>query len=144
MAGGSYADRITGEKIALLALWTLLAGSLLMWFSASLPLSIAAALLMAVGMGVNNAAVFKMARQYVREAVGGASGLIGGLGAFGGFVLPPAMGLVAERSGSARYANGFLLLAVLAAIGLLIAAALKAGISVTAAAAAPERKIRVA
>jgi NNP family nitrate/nitrite transporter-like MFS transporter len=142
--GGSWADRLTGERTALLALCVLLAGSLLMSFSASFGLSVAAELLMAIGMGVNNAAVFKMAPQYVPEAVGGASGWIGGLGAFGGFVLPPAMGFIAETRGPSGYTSGFLLFAAMAVICLLIGAALEATAPAGAIAELGERKVRVA
>lgn len=126
VAGGSFADRISGELTAIASLCVLLVGSLMMSFSASFPVSFAAALLMATGMGVNNAAVFKMVPTYVPEAVGGASGWVGGLGAFGGFVLPPTMGWFVELWGPAGYARGFIVFAALAAIGLVLASGLKA------------------
>lgn len=144
VAGGSCADRFDGERTALLALCALLAGSLLMSFSASLRLSVAAELLMAIGMGVNNAAVFKMVPKYVPEAVGGASGWVGGLGAAGGFVLPPAMGLIAELRGPEGYASSFLLFTALALIGLSLAAALKASAFGGANIEVGEKKVRVA
>ena len=50
-------------------------------------------------MGLGNAAVFKMVPKYVPHAVGGASGLVGGLGALGGFVIPPVLGLFAGALG---------------------------------------------
>ena len=53
-------------------------------------------------MGLANAAVFKMVPKYVPHAVGGASGLVGGLGALGGFVIPPVLGLFAGALGDAR------------------------------------------
>jgi NNP family nitrate/nitrite transporter-like MFS transporter len=68
-------------------------------------------------MGVNNAAVFKMVPDLVPEAIGGASGWVGGLGAFGGFAIPPVMGKFVEVEGRAGYAHGFsvfILLALLA------------------------------
>jgi MFS transporter, NNP family, nitrate/nitrite transporter len=144
VAGGPCADRLGGERTALLALFALLVGSLLMSFSASFRLSVAAELLMAIGMGVNNAAVFKMVPTYLPEAVGGASGWVGGLGAFGGFVLPPTMGLVVELRGPAGYESSFLLFAALAVICLLLAAALKAGAPARASAEIEEKKLRVA
>ena len=129
VAGGFSADRLDGERTALLALFAMLIGSVLMSFSASFRLSVAGELLMAIGMGVNNAAVFKMVPTYLPEAVGGASGWVGGLGAFGGFVLPPTMGFIVELRGSAGYASSFLLFASLAWICLLLAAALKVSVS---------------
>jgi NNP family nitrate/nitrite transporter-like MFS transporter len=144
VAGGFCADRLDGERTALLALFAMLIGSVLMSFSASFRLSVAAELLMAIGMGINNAAVFKMVPTYLPEAVGGASGWVGGLGAFGGFVLPPTMGFIVELRGSAGYASSFLLFASLAVICLLLAAALKASVSVRASAELEEQKVRVA
>lgn len=144
VVGGSCADRFDGERTALLALCALLVGSLLMSFSASLRLSVAAELLMAIGMGVNNAAVFKMVPKYVPEAVGGASGWVGGLGAAGGFVLPPTMGFIAEMRGPKGYANSFLLFTALAVIGLFLAAALKASAFGGANIEIEEKKVRVA
>ena len=48
---------------------------------------------LAVGMGVNNAATFKILPQVIPSAMGGASGWIGGLGALGGFLFPIVQGL---------------------------------------------------
>ncbi len=129
VVGGSWSDRLGGERTAVLALCALLAGALVMSLSASLGFSVAAELLIAIGMGVNNAAVFKMVAKYVPEAVGGASGWVGGLGAFGGFVVPPAMGLFVQLQGPAGYARGFIVFAALALAGLLLAAMLKASIN---------------
>jgi NNP family nitrate/nitrite transporter-like MFS transporter len=85
--GGSLSDRIGGENTALLSLTTMLTGALLMTLSQSYGLSILGSVLMALGMGVNNAAVFKLVPQEVPQAVGGAAGWVGGLGAFGGFAI---------------------------------------------------------
>jgi hypothetical protein len=38
----------------------------------------------------------------------GGAGCVGGLGAFGGFLLPPVMGLFVQRAGDSGYARGFL------------------------------------
>jgi NNP family nitrate/nitrite transporter-like MFS transporter len=117
IAGGKLSDRIGGENTSLLALAVLLAGAVLMTFSHAWGLSIMAEILLGLGMGVGNAAVFKLVSQAVPEAIGGASGWVGGLGAFGGFVFPPALGLVVRLQGEAGYATGFALF-----IGLAIAA----------------------
>ncbi len=76
-----------------------------------------AEILLGLGMGVGNAAVFKLVSQAVPEAVGGASGWVGGLGAFGGFVFPPILGAFVRWLGEPGYAAGFVLF-----IGLAIAA----------------------
>jgi NNP family nitrate/nitrite transporter-like MFS transporter len=87
----------------------------------SIGLSTAAELLMGAGMGASNAAVFKLVPAYVPDAVGGASGWVGGVGAFGGFIIPPVLGLFVELLGTASYACGFLLFAAFAGLGILIA-----------------------
>jgi NNP family nitrate/nitrite transporter-like MFS transporter len=122
--GGKLADRLGGENTTVLALLFIFAGALLLSFSRSLGLSLAAELLLAAGMGVGNGAVFKLVPQAAPGAVGGVSGWVGGLGAFGGFVIPPVMGAVA-RSGQAGYAGGFGLFAVLALVSLFFTYLLK-------------------
>lgn len=123
--GGSISDRLGGERTALLALSAMLAGAVLMTISGIYVLSILGAVLMAVGMGMANAAVFKLMPQYVPEAVGGAAGWIGGLGAFGGFAIPPILGAFVRLQGVGGYAFGFVTFVVLAVISLLMAYVLK-------------------
>jgi NNP family nitrate/nitrite transporter-like MFS transporter len=119
--GGRLADRLAGENTALLALLFVLSGALLMVFSRTFGLSLAAELLLAVGMGVGNAAVFKMVPQAVPQAVGGASGWVGGLGAFGGFVIPPLLGLIVRGAGANGYASGFWVFVALSLVSLGLA-----------------------
>jgi NNP family nitrate/nitrite transporter-like MFS transporter len=80
---------------------------------------------MAIGMGVGNAAVFKLVPQYVPQAVGGAAGWVGGLGAFGGFAIPPLLGAFVRALGKTGYARGFLVFVALAGLALLMAWVLK-------------------
>lgn len=106
--GGYAADRIGGEKITLLSFSIVAAGALLMTLSdRSIVGAVIGVLLLALGMGFANAAVFKLVPKYSPAAVGGAAGIVGGLGAFGGFVLPPVMGVFVTLNGSAGYAQGF-------------------------------------
>ena len=90
---------------------------------------ISAVILLACGMGVNNAAVFKLVPHYVPKAIGGAAGWIGGIGAFGGFAIPPIMGAIANSTGNIGYARGFVIFTLLAVFNLFIIYALlkKAG-----------------
>lgn len=125
VAGGSISDRIGGENTALLSLSTMLAGALLMTVSHNFDLSVAGEILMAIGMGVGNAAVFKLVPQEIPQAVGGAAGWVGGLGAFGGFVIPPIMGAFVRNQGDAGYATGFLVFIVLALLSMMLAYILK-------------------
>jgi len=113
VVGGKIADRLGGERTILLALVVTLIGLLMMVISASVGLSLTAVIVLAVGMGVSNAAVFKLVPQEVPRAVGGASGWVGGLGAFGGFTLPPLLGAIVAGQGQPGYANGFLLFVLL-------------------------------
>jgi NNP family nitrate/nitrite transporter-like MFS transporter len=120
VAGGSIADKFGGEKVSLLAMTAILIAVAALSFANSVPFSVAAVLLLATGMGIANAAIFKLVPVYVPEAVGGAAGWIGGLGAFGGFALPPVMGAIAGKYGEIGYARGFLVFFALAGLDLLI------------------------
>jgi NNP family nitrate/nitrite transporter-like MFS transporter len=122
VAGGRAADIFTGEKVALFSFLAVIAGSILMVLvEKSFALALLGQMIMALGMGFANAAVFKLVPHYTPAAVGGASGIVGGLGAFGGFVIPPAMGLFVAVSPVAGYSKGFAVFTTLTivALGLL-------------------------
>ncbi|MEE8449435.1 MAG: MFS transporter [Thermodesulfobacteriota bacterium] len=123
--GGSISDKIGGENSALLGLLTLLVGGIIMTSTHSFGLALGAEILMAIGMGLSNAAVFKLVPQEVPEAVGGAAGWVGGLGAFGGFVIPPIMGAFVRWQGDPGYALGFVVFIALALVSLALAFVLK-------------------
>lgn len=123
--GGSVSDRVGGERTAIFALTGLLVGAIVMTLAQVMALSVVAVLILAVGMGVNNAAVFKLVPQEVPEAVGGAAGWVGGLGAFGGFVIPPVMALFVRGDDTSGYATGFVVFIALAAVSLAIAFVLR-------------------
>ncbi len=116
--GGSWSDRYGGERTSVAALAVLLMGAVLTTLTTRFSLALLGTLLMGMGMGVNNAAVFKMVPHYVRKAIGGASGWVGGLGAFGGFAIPPAMALFVQLRGDEGYATGFVVFVGLAAISV--------------------------
>lgn len=125
VAGGSVSDRLGGENTALLALCTMLVGGVMMTTSHNFGFSVFGEILMALGMGVGNAAVFKLVPQNVPKAVGGAAGWVGGLGAFGGFAIPPVMGAFVHSDGAAGYALGFMVFIGLALLSLTMAYTLK-------------------
>lgn len=125
-ASGGLSDRMGGESTSLLALLVMIVGAFLMTISHTPGLSVAGEIFLALGMGVNNAAVFKLVPFYVPEAVGGAAGWVGGLGAFGGFAIPPIMGAFVRSLGTAGYATGFVTFAVLAFLSVVLVAVLKA------------------
>lgn len=118
--GGVISDRLEegGENTAILALLILLVGSIVMMVSDRFELAVPGILLMAFGMGITNAAVFKIVPQAVPKAVGGAAGWVGGLGAFGGFVIPPAMAFAVRDLGDPGYAVGFVIFVFLALFSL--------------------------
>jgi len=118
ITGGKLSDKFGGEKVASYGLIILFGGAIIITFSETLLLSLLAALIMAIGMGITNAAVFKLVPEYVPNAIGGAAGWVGGLGAFGGFVIPPLMGYIAGQVGSIGYARGFLIFIIISIICL--------------------------
>jgi NNP family nitrate/nitrite transporter-like MFS transporter len=121
VCGGLVSDRVGGEKTVLVSFMITALASLLMLVSESMSLAITAELLLALGMGFANAAVFKLVPKYTPHTVGGSAGIVGGLGAFGGFVIPPVMGLCVTWFGSRGYSLGFSLFLGLAlcSIGLV-------------------------
>lgn len=121
--GGAVSDSVGGEITALVSYTVVLVGATILVFADLFVVSLVATILVAAGMGVANAAVFGMVPEYIPDAVGSASGLVGGLGAFGGFVVPPMLGILVDLFGPAGYSYGFgiyIALAVLA-IGVTLA-----------------------
>lgn len=117
---GRAADTLGGERVALIAMSTILVTAGLLSFASNYMASIIIVIILALGMGTANGAIFKLVPVYVPKAVGGAAGWIGGLGAFGGFAIPPVMGAIAGKYGVTGYARGFIVFVVLALIDLLI------------------------
>lgn len=118
--GGGWVDHLGGERVAVASLVLLLFGALVMTFANAFAIAVFGEALIAIGMGVNNAAVFGMLPKYVPKAVGGASGLIGGLGALGGFAVPPLLGQFVGWFGADGYAWGFAIYAVLALFSIAL------------------------
>lgn len=123
--GGRIADSLGGERTTILSLSVMLLGAVGMTISQSFALSLIAVIIMAVGMGIGNAAVFKLVPQYVTQAVGGASGWVGGLGAFGGFTIPPILGAIVAAQGKSGYSAGFALFVGLGLLALVLAFVLR-------------------
>jgi len=123
IAGGSISDRLGGERTAMGALLVMAVGALMMILTRSahgVAFALAAELVMAVGMGITNAAVFKLVPKVVPNAVGGASGWVGGLGAFGGFAIPPVLSLFVSAEKVRGYADGFVVFLALALISFVL------------------------
>ena len=102
-------------------------GALIIALTTSYSMHITGLICMTIGMGVVNAAVFKVLPQYIPNAVGGAAGWIGGLGALGGFVLPNALSsfLSAGGQGDPGYPQGFWIYVGLSIASVLLVSLLK-------------------
>ena len=118
--GGVISERFGGERVALAAFTAVLIGALLLTLVTQFGINLLGEVVIALGMGIGNAAVFKMVPKYVPDAVGGASGWVGGLGALGGFVIPPILGLFVDVLGPVGYARGFFVYAVLGAAAMAL------------------------
>jgi MFS transporter, NNP family, nitrate/nitrite transporter len=127
VVGGVLSDQLQegGENTAILALLIALVGALVMTSSHQFELSVPGEILLAFGMGLCNAAVFKIVPQAVPQAVGATAGWVGGLGAFGGFAIPPVMALAVHNLGTAGYAIGFVTFVFLSLFSLSMAWILK-------------------
>jgi len=117
---GTWSDRLGGEKIAFASYSLLLVGAAMMTLSQSFGISVAGEVITAAGMGMANAAVFKLVPYYVPDAVGGTAGWVGGLGALGGFIVPPVLGRIAQSMGPIGYSRGYIVYVVLAIASLLL------------------------
>ena len=119
--GGMLSDRISIRYALTGNFVVIILGALLVAFSGSFAVAVIATVMIAAGMGLQNAIVFKLVAFYVPRAVGGASGWVGGLGALSGFILPPIMGAIAGAAGGdLAYARGFLVIAGLAIAGIAV------------------------
>ena len=118
--GGQLSDHFGGLQVSIFAIALLGVVALILSFVTNWIPALLCTLAIALAFGLNNAAIMKLVPVYVSKSVGGASGWVGGLGAFGGFVLPPLMGRIADAMGWIGYARGFLTFAILSAIVLLV------------------------
>jgi NNP family nitrate/nitrite transporter-like MFS transporter len=134
IAGGVMSDRLYegGANTSILALLVMLSGAILMTVATDFELAVPGQLLLAIGMGLCNAAVFKMVAQAVPHAIGGASGWVGGLGALGGFVIPPILAFAVGQIGPRGYGIGFIVFVFLALVSLAMTWVLKYGAPRTA------------
>lgn len=123
--GGSVADRAGGERTSITSLLVVFLASALLVFTRNSTLELAAIIFLAAGMGINNAAVFKLVPQCVPSAIGGAAGWIGGIGAFGGFVIPPVMGAMVNIFGNSGYSAGFGIFIVLSLLSLVVVSGMR-------------------
>lgn len=123
--GGSLSDRFDGEDVAMVSFTIMVVGAGIVTFSETFVPSFVGMMVVGTGMGVVNAAVFELVPKYVPEAVGGASGWIGGIGGAGTLTVLPILGVFVDVYGEIGYARGFVVIASLSAICVAISIALK-------------------
>ncbi len=125
--GGKISDKFSAYSIVVISLLLMLIGTFGMAMSHEMVIDIVALVLMAIGMGIANAAVFKLVPQEIPDAIGGATGWIGGLGAIGGFIIINIMTLFVKTNEvrDAGYAYGFSVFGVLILFSLIAVAILK-------------------
>jgi NNP family nitrate/nitrite transporter-like MFS transporter len=103
--GGFIADRLGGIRVlsVLYPLIAVLVGvtALLLPFA----ITLAAVLAAMACLGMGNGVIFQVVPQRFRREIGAVSGLIGAAGGLGGFLLPSALGLFRDLTGT--YATGF-------------------------------------
>jgi MFS transporter, NNP family, nitrate/nitrite transporter len=124
--GGWLSDRIGAERVlritfaAMIALGIVLA----LTYKHMVPLTITC-LTSAIALGLGTGAVFKLVAHWFPDDVGAVTGVVGAAGGLGGFFPPLLMAIVKSLTGS--YALGFILLATVAAICLIVLAAIDRG-----------------
>lgn len=125
VAGGFVSDRLGGERVLLAALLITFAGSIMMMMiSKNFAAAVTAELVLAIGMGVGNAAVFKLVPKFAPTTVGGTAGIVGGLGALGGFIIPLMLGSMIGYA-HLSYTKVFLIFLLLSAASLKVFKTLK-------------------
>lgn len=121
--GGYLADRVGGGVRPLAALLGAIAALYLLSSRLpDLPVMVALLTLAMLCMGAGNGAVFQLVPQRFQAQIGIATGLVGALGGIGGFVVPTMLGTLKHGTGS--FADGFLILAVLAGAAFVTLAVL--------------------
>jgi NNP family nitrate/nitrite transporter-like MFS transporter len=117
--GGWLSDRIGAERVLRICFIAtlVLAGGLAVAYKHIVPLTICC-LTVAVALGLAAGAVFKLVPEWFPDEVGAVTGVVGAAGGLGGFFPPLVMALVKSITGS--YTIGFVLLAVVAAVCLVV------------------------
>lgn len=100
--GGYLADRFGGRPVTMLVFGAMTATALFLCVpAAALPVGpfFGLTLVLGVAMGIGKASVYKYVPEYYPKDVGLVGGLVGTLGALGGFLLPLGFGAVEATSG---------------------------------------------
>lgn len=123
--GGSLSDRFGGENVATVSFAVMVVGAFVVTLSSGVLPALVGTMVLGTGMGVANAAIFELVPKYVPDAVGGASGWIGGIGGAGTLIVLPFLGVFVDVFGEVGYAWGFSMFVVLSAVCAAIVFALR-------------------
>ncbi len=110
-AGGWLADRIGGRKILLVAFPAVAVLALFMAWPGMVMFTLGA-LGIAICIGMGNGAIFKIVAHRFKGRVGTVTGLVGAVGAIGGFFPPLVLGLIRQHTGT--FTLGFVFLSAFA------------------------------
>jgi NNP family nitrate/nitrite transporter-like MFS transporter len=110
--GGYLSDRLGPRIITYTVFLVMTAALIALSVPSRMNVTLFTALIFVLGcaMGIGKASVFKYIPDYFPEDVGAAGGVVGALGALGGFILPPAFGMLGRWTGSPQLAFAALLL----------------------------------
>src|SRR4029078_7590913 len=117
--GGWLSDRFGARPVT----YSVFAAMLLAWLPlcapVSLPVCVALVEVLGVAMGIGKASVYKYISSYYPEDVGAVGGLVGSLGALGGFILPLGFAYLERLVGRPETCFWLLLGLVIASFGWL-------------------------
>jgi NNP family nitrate/nitrite transporter-like MFS transporter len=121
--GGWISDRMGAARVLRVSFAgvAVLAFVLAISYTRIVPLTIAC-LTMALALGLGTGAVFKLVPEWFPDNVGSVTGVVGAAGGLGGFFPPLVMGIVKSATGG--YALGFVLMALVAVVCLVVLGAL--------------------
>jgi NNP family nitrate/nitrite transporter-like MFS transporter len=122
--GGWLSDRIGASRVLLASFVAVLVPALVLaaTYEHMAPLTVSC-LVMALFLGLGMGAVFKLVPDWFPDRVGAVTGVVGAAGGLGGFFPPLVMGAVKSATGG--YGLGFVLMALVAAVCLLVLGALR-------------------
>ena len=120
--GGYMADRYGPRIVTYTVFLTMIAALIPLclptaWLDLGLVGFTVLMILVGAGMGIGKASVYKYIPNYYPNDVGSVGGLVGTVGALGGFLLPPAFGAVGRWTGSPQ--SAFLVLLGLTILSLI-------------------------
>lgn len=119
--GGYLSDRYGPRGVTYAVFVIMSVGLGMLSIPSDVPVWLFAALMFVVGcgMGIGKASVYKYIPNYFPNDVGAVGGMVGLLGALGGFLLPPLFGLLARSTGMPQLAFAALLAPTLVSLAWL-------------------------